>query len=186
MFKFFWTTHKWIGIALALIFTCSAVTGFLLIIKKKVDWIQPATQTDSDGRVEDFISLGELFDTVLSQDHTDFQSLADIDRVDYRPSKRVFKVLSKHHHSEIQVGAVTGEVLSVSQRPSDLLEDIHDGSFFGSWAHDWLLPAAAIGMLFMVISGLWLWVEPTVRKSRRKRRRKMMQMWAGGQRPDQS
>ncbi len=178
MFKFFWTTHKWIGIALALIFTCSAVTGFLLIIKKKVDWIQPTTQTDAEGPIGNFITMGELYEVVLSLDHEDFQSPTDIDRVDFRPDKRVYKILSKHHHAEIQVGAVTGEVLSVSQRPSDLLEDIHDGSFFGKWIHDWIMPVAAIGMLFMVFSGLWLWIDPIVRRRQRKQRRKKTQMWS--------
>ena len=172
MFKFFWTTHKWAGIILAVIFTCTSVTGFMLLIKKKVDWIQPATQKDAEGQIEDFISTQEMFDIVLAQDHPDFRSLDDVDRVDFRPDNRVFKVHSKYHYAEIQVGAVTGEVLDVALRPSDLLEDLHDGSFFAVWVHEWLMPAAAAGLLFMVCSGLWLWIEPMVRRSRRKRRRK--------------
>ena len=172
MFKFFWTTHKWTGIILALVFACTSVTGFMLLIKKKVDWIQPPTQKDAEGPVEDFISTPEMFRIVLDQNHPDFQSFEDIDRVDFRPGKRVFKVQSVHHHAEIQVGAITGEVLSVATRPSDLLENIHDGSFFADWVHEWIMPIVAVGLLFMVFSGLWLWIEPMVRRSRRKKRRK--------------
>lgn len=40
-FKLFWTTHKWIGIILTLVFTLTAVTGFLLLVKKDFDWIMP-------------------------------------------------------------------------------------------------------------------------------------------------
>ncbi|UCD74053.1 MAG: PepSY domain-containing protein [Phycisphaerales bacterium] len=176
MFKFFWTTHKWVGIILALVFTCTSVTGFMLLIKKKVDWIQPPTQKDAEGPVEDSISPREMFAIVLALDHPDFQSFDDIDRVDFRPGERVFKVQSKHRFSEVQVGAITGEVLSVAQRPSDLLEDLHDGSFYAGWVHEWLMPIAAAGLLFMVLSGLWLWVEPKIRKARRKRRRKAAQL----------
>ena len=42
-FKFFWTVHKWTGLIAAAFFACTATTGFLLLIKKKVDWIQPPT-----------------------------------------------------------------------------------------------------------------------------------------------
>lgn len=171
MFKFFWTTHKWAGIILSIVFVSTAITGFMLLIKKKVDWIQPPTQKDEAGEIEDFISSQRLFEIVFEQNHQDFQSLDDIDRVDFRPGKRVFKVRSKHNLAEIQVGAVTGDVLSVSYRPSDLLENIHDGSFFGDWAHNWLMPATAIALLFMVFSGLWLWIHPILRKRRRRKER---------------
>ena len=94
----------------------------------------------------------------------------DVDRVDFRPGRRVFKVQSVHGHAEIQVCAVTGNVLHVDVRRSDLLEDIHDGSFFGEWVHSWLMPLACLGLAFLAFSGLWLWIEPKVRKRRRNRR----------------
>ena len=52
----------------------------------------------------------------------------------------------------------------------DLLEDIHDGSFWARWWHDWVMPLFGVGLAFMTASGLWLWIEPTVRGRRRKRR----------------
>ncbi|MDY7108626.1 MAG: PepSY-associated TM helix domain-containing protein [Planctomycetota bacterium] len=169
-FKFFFTVHKWAGIILAVVFSVTAVTGFLLLVKKKVDWIQPPTQKDVAVASEDFITNQQLFEIVFAQDHPDFQSMEDIDRVDFRPGKRVFKVRSEHNHSEMQVGAVSGEVLSSSWRMSDLLEDIHDGSFFADWIHEWFMPAYAVVLLFMVFSGLWMWIEPKVRRARRKKR----------------
>ena len=44
-FKFFWTTHKWTGIVIAILLVMSSITGFLLLIKKDFDWIQPPTAT---------------------------------------------------------------------------------------------------------------------------------------------
>ena len=90
---------------------------------------------------------------------------------DYRPGQNVFKVQSVHNHSEIQVDAITGEVLRTDVRRSDLLEDIHDGSFFGDWAHDWVWPIVPIALMFLVFSGLWLFIEPLVRRKKRRRRR---------------
>ena len=94
---------------------------------------------------------------------------ADIDRVDVRPDKRLYKVLSAHHYAEMQLCAVTGEVLGVSWRPSDLLENIHDGSFCGNWAHDWHMPAVSAALLFLVCSGMWLWIEPALYRRRRRK-----------------
>jgi uncharacterized iron-regulated membrane protein len=169
-FKFFFTVHKWAGIILAVVFSATAVSGFLLLVKKQVDWIQPPARKDVGGGVEDFITNQQLFDIIFAQGHPDFRSVADIERVDFRPGKRVFRVHSEHHHSELQIGAVSGEVLNAGYRMSDLLEDIHDGSFFAGWVHTWLMPVYAGILLFMVFSGLWMWIDPKVRRARRKKR----------------
>jgi len=146
------------------VFFNMAVTGLLLLVKKKYDWIQPATQKGAEGEIAEYITVEELFNVVLGAGHEDFQSTEDIDRVDFRPGNRVHKVLSVHHNSELQIDAVTGKILSDKMRRSDLLEQIHDGSFFGAWAHDWLMPLVAAGLFFLSASGLYLWLQPAIRK----------------------
>lgn len=168
-FKFFWSTHKWTGIVLALVLVMIATTGFLLLLKKEFAWIQPPTKKGTEGELAEFITTQRLVAVILEQNHPDFQSLEDIDRVDFRPGKRVHKVRSRHHDAEIQVDAVTGAVLSVAHRPSDLIERIHDGSFFGDWVHDSLMPLVAVGLVFLVFSGLYLWLAPVLRKRRNRK-----------------
>ena len=168
-FKFFWTAHKWTGIILAAVFSVTAVTGFLLLLKKDYDWIQPPTLEGASGGVEDFISTQRLFEVVLGAGNPEFRTFDDIDRVDFRPHDRVFKVRSNSLH-EIQVDAITGAVLSQDYRVSDFLESVHDGSFIAGWFHEWVMPVAACGLLFLAFSGLWLWLEPKYRKAKRRRR----------------
>lgn len=170
-YRFFWDTHKWTGIILAIVFLNIAVSGFLLLIKKDYDWIQPPTMSGVEGSVDEFITVRRLVDVVLAENHPDFASFDDIDRVDFRPGKRVHKVRSKHNYSEIQVCAVTGEVLHRDWRPSDLLEQIHDGSFFGDWVHDYFMLLVPVGLAFLAVSGLYLWIAPKLRTRRRKRER---------------
>ncbi|MHC4744976.1 MAG: PepSY domain-containing protein, partial [Planctomycetota bacterium] len=95
--------------------------------------------------------------------------IEDIDRVDFRPGKRVFKVRSKHNYAEIQVDAVSGSVLSVASRPSDLLEAVHDGSYYAGWMHAALMPVAGGGLIFVSLSGLYLWLSSWMRKRRHKK-----------------
>ncbi|MCZ6835561.1 MAG: PepSY-associated TM helix domain-containing protein, partial [Planctomycetota bacterium] len=158
-FKFFWTTHKWTGISLAIILAVTSVTGFLLLLKKDYNWIQPPTIVGSEGGLESFITNQELFSIVFALDHPELQSLDDVNRVDFRPNKRVFKVRSNSYY-EIQVDAVTGEILGQNYRRSDLIETIHDGTFIAQWFHDWVMPVVSGGLLFLTGSGLWLWLEP--------------------------
>ena len=71
--------------------------------------------------------------------------------------------------AKIQVCAVTGAILSGPlTRRSDLIESIHDGSFFGDWAHGWVMPAAAIGLLVLTVSGIWVWIAPVLTRRRRR------------------
>ncbi|MDY0109632.1 MAG: hypothetical protein RBT60_06810 [Candidatus Krumholzibacteria bacterium] len=44
LFKFFRVGHQWIGIVVSVWLLLLSVMGFLLLIKKKVDWIQPPTR----------------------------------------------------------------------------------------------------------------------------------------------
>lgn len=168
-YKFFWKTHKWAGILLSLVFLNVSITGILLLEKKNFDWIQPPTMRGQDGSVADFIDTQKLFEIVFRQGNANFRSIEDIDRVDFRPGKSVFKVRSEHDYAEIQVDAVTGDILSVASRPSDLLEAVHDGSFYAAWVHAALMPVAGGGLIFVSLSGLYLWLAPLMRKRRQKK-----------------
>ena len=48
-------------------------------------------------------------------------------------------------------------------------EAIHDGSFFADWVHDCVMLVAPFGLIFLVSSGLYLWLAPKYRKRRRRR-----------------
>ena len=170
VYQYFRKTHKWVGILLSVVFLNSALTGILLLEKKNYAWIQPPTLTGSERKAEDFVSTRNLVEIVLSQDSTNFRSLEDIDRIDFRPDQRVFKVHSKHNYAEIQVDAVTGEILSSAWRPSDLLEDMHDGSYYADWLHATLMPVAGGGLVLLSVSGIYLWLAAWLRKRRQKRK----------------
>jgi len=169
-YKFFWKTHKWTGIVLSVVLLNVAISGILLLEKKNFAWIQPPTIAGAEGSVGDFIGTQELFAIVFGQGNADFGDMDDIDRVDFRPGKRVFKVRSKHNYAEIQVDAVTGKILSVASRPCDLLEALHDGSYYTESVHAILMPVTGGGLILLSVSGLYLWLATWMRKRRQKRK----------------
>ena len=166
-YKFNRAVHKWFGIIFAVVFLNLSVTGLLLLEKKNIGWIQPPTQRGSEGGIDEFITNQRLFEIVLGQNHPDFESVEDIDRVDFRPGKRVFKVRSNNNNSEIQVDAVNGEVLSVATRTSDKLEAWHDGSIFGEFVHQVFMPFVAMVTILLTITGLYLWLAPAIKRRKK-------------------
>ncbi len=163
-YKVVWKLHKWIGIVLALALVNVSVTGLLLLEKKDHEWIQPATRNGQEGSSDELISMQRVFAVVLDCNHPHFQSVEGIDRVDFRPDKRVYKVRSKTGYAEIQVDAITGDVLNMAMRHSDLFEKMHDGSFFGDSVHGKLMPLVAVANILLVLTGLYLWLDPKLRK----------------------
>ena len=127
-------------------------------------FLEKETKQGVQGNADDFITNQQLFDTVFSQNHEDFQSLDDIDRVDFRPGKRVFKVRSRKNYAEIQIDAVNGSVLSVGQRNSDLIESLHDGSFFGEYVYRFMMPVVAVTTIYLTLTGLYLWIVPAIKR----------------------
>ena len=163
-YKFFRTTHKWFGVTFAAAFLSIAVTGLLLLEKKNFFWIQPETKQGVQGVADDFITNQKLFEMVFSQDHEDFQTLNDIDRVDFRPGKRILKVRSKKNNAEMQVDATTGNILSIAKRRSDLIEALHDGSFFGDFVHTFMMPMMAAVTVYLTLTGLYMWLAPIIKR----------------------
>lgn len=98
------------------------------------------------------------------------QTMKDIDRIDYRPKSNIFKVISKTGYLEVQIDGTSGKVLSSSFRNDQLAEDIHDLSYLGDWAHDWVLPLVGIALATLAVTGVTLYVNPILRRRAYKRK----------------
>jgi len=158
--------HRWGAVLVAVPFLVVIVTGLLLQVKKEIAWVQPPTQK-RPGK-EPTIS----FDAILKAIQKDapeakVSSWADIDRLDVRPKDGVVKVTSKNRY-EVQLDIQTGEVVQVEYRRSDLIESIHDGSFFSDAAKLYVFLPVALVVLSLWVTGVYLWVLPHWVRWRRK------------------
>lgn len=141
------------------------VSGIVLQLKKDWSWVQPATQRGSTQELA--ISWDEIIAAASAVEEAGISSWADVDRLDVRPSKGMLKVRAKSRW-EVQLDASTAEVLSVEYRRSDLIESIHDGSFFGDTAKLWVFLPAAVVLMGLWISGVYLWLLPHLVRRRRR------------------
>ena len=149
------------------------LTGILLQLKKDVPWIQPPTAQGSLPATAEAASLGVSFEDILgaarSVPEARVETWADVDRLDVRPSKGVVKVRANSRW-EVQIDTATAEVVQVAFRRSDLIESIHDGSFFFDGAKLWLWLPAGVILLGLWGTGLYLWWLPHGVRRRKRRR----------------
>ena len=152
--------HKLLGIVLSLLLLISALTGILLAWKKNFDSLQPPTQKGDILDLLAYKSVKELADVaVLAVDSLGLTH-DNLDRVEYRPTKGVAKVIFNTGNWEVQVDASTLDVLSVAKRHSDWIEHIHDGSIVSDIFKLISMNFLGFGLIVLLLSGLWLWYGP--------------------------
>jgi hypothetical protein len=158
--------HRWGAAAVALPFLVVIVTGILLQVKKRLPWVQPTEQRGTSAPPA--VTLGDMLARMKEVPQAGVDSWADIDRIDVRPAKGLVKVVSNSRW-EIQLDAATGAVLQTAYRRSDLIESLHDGSWFHDLAKTWIFLPSGIVVLVLWLTGIYLWLLPyRVRRHRRE------------------
>ena len=163
-----WTrkTHRWMAIFFSIPMLLVIVSGLLLQVKKQVAWIQPPTQRGTTNNATPDQSWNEILEAVRQVQEANVDTWNDIDRLDVRPSRGIVKVRCNNRW-EVQLDLASGEVLSSTMRRSDLIESLHDGSFFSDPAKLWIFLPNGVALFALWLSGAWLWYLP-FRAKRRK------------------
>jgi uncharacterized iron-regulated membrane protein len=160
-------THAWGAMIIAIPLVLVIVTGLLLQLKKQLPWVQPVERRGSKG--DPTLTMEQILTACRSVPESPIDSWNDIDRIDIRPGKGMMKIKAKNN-LEIQLDARTGEVLQVAYRRSDMIESLHDGSWFGDWAKLGLFLPAGLALLGLWLTGVYLFFYPRWVKWRRPRR----------------
>lgn len=160
--------HRYFGLSVALFVIISALTGILLAWKKNVDVLQPPTQKGETTELSAWQPVEKLADVAAEAVDSLGLGKANIDRIEYRTTKGIAKVIFDTGSWEAQIDASTLEVLSVAKRHSDWIERLHDGSIISDLFKLISMNFLGIGLLILVGSGLWLWFGPKkIRKLKR-------------------
>jgi uncharacterized iron-regulated membrane protein len=157
--------HYWASAAAALPLIVIITTGLLLQAKKHSAWVQPPERRGT-GTVPS-LSLHDVLERLREVPGMNVTSWDDVNRLDVRPGRGVVKAWLNNGY-EVQVDLGTGRVLQTAYRRSDLIESIHDGSFFGGdWVKLGLFLPAGITLLLLWLGGLWMFWVPLSAKWKR-------------------
>jgi uncharacterized iron-regulated membrane protein len=158
--------HYWASFIVAVPMLVMIASGLLLQLKKHWSWVQPTEQRGTGSTP--VIDLDGILASTMQVRELNVRGWDDVNRLDVRPGRGVVKVWL-HNGWEVQVDLGTGRVLQTAYRRSDLIESIHDGSFFGSdWTKLGLFLPAGLTLLLLWLSGLWMWWVPFSAKRRRR------------------
>ena len=139
-------------------------SGILLQLKKQSNWIQPNIEITSSSKP---VMLQSYLDAAISVKEANILSWDDIERIDIRPNKGIAKIKSKNKW-EIQIDIETSEIYSSNFRRSDIIETIHDGSFFSEIVkYGWFLPSGIL-LLVLSLTGIYMFFIPILSRIKRK------------------
>jgi uncharacterized iron-regulated membrane protein len=155
--------HYWGAIVCALPILIVLISGILLLLKKDFEWIQPSTVA-TESR-ESNLNFNDILAIAPTVEKVGITSWHDIDRLDVRQRKGVIKVRTTNQW-EIQLDYATGDVLKVANRRSDFIESLHDGTFFHDTAKLGIFLPAALVLLVLWITGIYLFLLPYLAKKK--------------------
>ena len=160
--------HYWATAAVGVPVLIIIGTGLLLQLKKQWAWVQPPERRGTG--TAPVIDLPRILEAVRNVPDLNVRGWDDVNRIDLRPGRGMAKVWLRSGW-EVQVDLGTGAVLQSAYRRSDLLESIHDGSFFGGDLTKLavFLPAGVV-LLIMWASGLWMFVYPFIGRYKLRKR----------------
>ena len=173
--------HRYTGIFLFVFFFAIGTTGLLLGWKKNsFGLILPASTNGTSYLLKEWKNLEELnmkADSVLLA-FAGNETSAKLDRIDIRKDKGIVKFIYLADYWEVQLDGATGNTLQISKRRSDMIEDLHDGSFFDLYFGTKGEPIKLIYTLIMgfalitfTVTGFWLWYGPKQIKKQRSQKR---------------
>lgn len=170
--KFLRQIHYWLSALIIIQFIIIAGSGSLLLLKKQFSWIQPPTQAGSTDTPT--ISFDRILKIARSVGVAEITDWKDIDRLDVRPAHGMLKIRAKNGW-EIQVDTSMGNVLQTSYRRSELIESIHDGTYFYDFMKLWVFFPTAIILIIIWATGVYLFALPFWMKAKKRGKMKSAQ-----------
>jgi uncharacterized iron-regulated membrane protein len=164
--------HHWGSMIISVPLVIMIGAGVLLMLKKEVEWIQPSSISGIERQLVPMASMQDLFSAAKSVEQAEFTNWGELERADLKPGKGIIKFVSATQW-EVQVDTASAKVLKVAKRRSDIIESIHDGSYFADWMKLWLFLPVGIILFVLWLTGVYLFVLTEYKKAKQRKKLKM-------------
>lgn len=159
--------HYWLSLAVFLPAAIIFVAGIFLMLKKEIPWIQPPTSKGVASYEIPAIGFERMLEASRQHPEAEINEWSDIDRIDVRAGKGIAKVRANSGW-ELQIDTYTGDVLNVAYRRSDLIEQIHDGSFFSDAVKLYVFLPTGVLLIVMWGTGIYMFLIPRMRQWKKR------------------
>ena len=166
--------HRRAGTLLALIMVALSLSGVFVAFKGELEYLQPASRSGAEGALADLIPPAQIAGIILGLRLPEAGTIDAINRIDLRPSKRMYKVRLEQTSiwrspRELQVDATTGAILNDGVRGDQLWMDVHSFAVFGEGAKLVVLSVSGLALLWLCLSGWYLFLYPLWARSQKRR-----------------
>ena len=114
------------------------------------------------------LELPRVLEILRGVPEAEVRSWDDVERIDVQPKRGILKAICGNRW-EVQLALADGSILHSAYRRSDLIESLHDGSFFGEGAKLGVFLPSALVLLLLWITGIYLWWLPHAARRRKAR-----------------
>lgn len=156
--------HRWISIAITFPFLITLTTGIVLATRGFNTWVQPRHPQLQTGLT---LSFPRLLEIVKEVPEAKIATWNDVSQIDIRPGSGNIRVRAKHTQWEIQVDGTTGRITGKGIRRFAWLVAIHEGAYFGPWVRYGFFFPSALGVFFLLVSGIVLYAQPFLNKRKK-------------------
>lgn len=160
--------HRWFSILFAIPVLLILGTGVMLASRSFWPWMQPEYPSPASAEIK--ISFPQMLSAVRSVPQAKMQSWDDVSQIDIRPKTGQIRLRSRHDHWEVQVDPATGAVLGYGQRRVAWFTALHQGALWGALPRYAIFYPAAWVLLFLCLSGVWIFFQPAYRRWRARSR----------------
>ncbi len=144
--------HLWGTLVISIPIIIVITTGILQQVKNENGWLPPTIKGEGQ---EPYLSFDEILEAAKQAPEAGIADWGDVSRLQVKNGQGVTKVRAKNGW-EVQVDHQTGEILQVAYRWIQVVEDLHDGSFFGNKVKSWVFLPSAVILLITWISGIYM------------------------------
>lgn len=145
------------------------ITGFVLALKDSLPSVKPSSaKSKMEVDAKAFVAPIIAIESAIAHGNPNLKSVDDLDRVEIHASKGIYKLITSKGFAEIQVDAMSGEVLKTGIRNDQLFENIHDLRFFHPSLRTYVLPVVAVMLVTLGGTGLSIYITPIWRRRKFK------------------
>lgn len=147
---------------IAVPFLITLTTGILLATRGFFPWVQPAYPPLKSHLQIDF---DRILGVAKSVPEAQIKNWEDVTQIDIRPHTGNIRVRSKNMW-EIQIDGATGAIANSGIRRVSWLVSLHEGAQFGPAVRYGIFLPSALGVLFLLFSGIVMAFQPLLKNSK--------------------
>ena len=138
--------HRIVSLIIALPLALILLTGLILQLRQQFDFIQPQSIEMNEIQGRRLLTMDEIIQATKKNPE-------DIEQIIFKP-KKFHLAIRLRGGDEIQLHPQTGKIFKIAHRYTNILIDLHQGSFFGTgWQYLVVLPTG-MALVFLLVSGL--------------------------------